>query len=88
MNKKMEQMISKDLGVGIGKIRELSWEELDRFPKKIREKSFRPKNMFIVGGNINLAEEREMGKVTLELRNTYRKVVYRVKCLLKSKKSV
>lgn len=88
MNRKMEQMISKDLGIGIRQIRKLSWDELDRFPKKIGEKSFRPKNMFIVGGNINLAENREMGKIRIELRNTYRKAVYKVKCLLKPKKNV
>lgn len=88
MNSRMEQMISKDLGLGIGQIRKSSWDELDRFPKKKREKAFRPKNMFIVGGNINLAENREMGKVGVELRNTYRKVIYGVKCLLKSRKNV
>lgn len=89
MNRKMEQMISKDLGIKIGQIRKLSWKELDRLPnKKIGERSFRPKNMFIVGGNINLAENREMGKLKMELRNTYRKAVYRVKCLLKYKKNV
>lgn len=60
MNSKMEQMISKDLGVEIKKIREASWDELDRLPKKIREKAFRPKNMLVVGRNINLAENREI----------------------------
>lgn len=87
MNKKMEAMISKDLGIGINKIRRKSWEELDRYPKRGRGKAFRPKNMFIVGGNINLAEKREMGKIGLELRNTYRKVMYKVKWLLRGKKN-
>ena len=88
MNRKMEQMISKDLGIGIGQIRKSSWDELDKFPREIRKRAFRPKNMFIVGGNINLAENREMGKFVIELRNAYRKVAYKVKCLRKSKKNV
>lgn len=88
MNKKMEQMISKDLGIEIKKIREKTWGELDKFPRKGIEKSFRPKHMFIVGGNINLAENREMGKISLELRNIYRKVMYQFKCLLKNMKNV
>lgn len=86
MNRKMEQMISKDLGIEIAQIRKESWDKLDKLPKKIGEKSFRPKNLFITGGNINLAENREMGKIGLELRNTYRKAVYKVKCLLMSLK--
>lgn len=81
-------MISKDLGIEIGRIRKASWNELDRLPKKIGEKPFRPQNMFIVGGNINLAEKREMGKWGIELRNIYRKAVYKAKCLLVNKKGV
>ena len=88
MNVKMEKMISKDLGIGINQIRESSWDDLERFPGKRRGKAFRPKNIFIVGGNINLAENREMGKTAVELRNIYRKVAYRVKCLLRNKKNV
>lgn len=88
MERKMEQIISKDLGIGIRQIRKLTWEELDKLPKKKRGKSFRPKDMFIVAGNINLAENHEMGKIGLELRNTYRKVAYKVRCLIKNKKSV
>lgn len=88
MKKKMEQMVSKDLGIEIERIRKLSWDELDKFPKKKWEKPFRPKDMFIVGGNINLAENREMGTIGIELRNTYRKVMYEIKCLLMNKKNV
>lgn len=62
MNKNMEQMISRDLGMGIQQIRRMSWEKLDKIPRKRLEKPFRPKNLFIVGGNINLAENREMGR--------------------------
>lgn len=88
MKTEMEQMISKDLGIEIKQIRNASWEKLEKSPKKIGEKPFRPKNMFIVGGNINLAEKREMGKIGIELRNTYRKAAYKVKCLLASRKNV
>lgn len=88
MNIKMEQMISKDLGIGIKQIRRSSWSELERLPQKKKSKAFRPKNIFIVGGNINLAENREMGKMTIELRSTYRKVIYKIKCLLRNKKNI
>lgn len=86
MNRAMEDMISRDLGLGIKKIRTASWDELDRLPRK-KEKAFRPKDMFLVGGNINLAENREMGTTVLALKNTYRKVIYKTKCLLRGKKS-
>lgn len=88
MNRQMEQMISRDLGIGVGRIRRLSWKELDKLSRKIGERPFRPKDMFIVGGNINLAEDREMGKIKIEVRNTYRKAIYKVKCLLKNKRNV
>ena len=88
MNRQMEKMISKDLGIESERIRKEPWSKLDRFPKRIGEKAFRPKNLFIVGGNINLATNREVGKIGLEMRNTYRKVGYKVKCLLRSKKNV
>ena len=73
MNRAMEEMISRDLGLAIKKIRTSSWDDLDKIPRK-RGKAFRPKDMFLVGGNINLAEYREMGMTVLGLRNIYRKV--------------
>lgn len=85
MNRAMENMISRDLGLGIKKIRTSSWDELGRLPRK-RGKAFRPKDMFLVGGNINLAENREMGTNVLTLKNIYRKVIYKTKCLLRGKK--
>ncbi len=86
MNRAMEKMISRDLGLEIKKIRTSSWDELDKIPRK-REKAFRPKDRFLVGGNINLVENREMGMTALELRNIYRKVIYKIKCLLRDKKN-
>ena len=86
MKADMEQMISKDLGIEIRQIRKASWDKLDKFPREKGKKPFRPKNMFIVGGNINLAENREMEK-GIELRNTCRKVAYKLKCLLTSRKN-
>ena len=86
MNRAMEDMISRDLGLGIKKIRTSSWDELNRLPRK-RGKAFRPKDMFLVGGNINLAENREMGTAVLALKNIYREVIYKTKCLLRGKKS-
>ena len=86
MNGAMEEMISRDLGIEIKKIRTSSWDDLRKIPRK-REKAFRPKDMFLVGGNINLAENREMGTTILGLRNLYRKVIYKIKCLLRNKKN-
>ena len=43
--------------------------------------------MFLVGGNINLAEYREMGMTVLGLRNIYRKVKYKIKFSLINKKN-
>lgn len=85
MNRAMEDMISKDLGIGIKKIRTTSWDKLDRIPGK-RGKAFRPQDTFLVGGNINLAENREMGTFLLTVRNICRKVNYKTKCLLRGKK--
>lgn len=82
----MEEMISRDLGLEINKIRMSSWDELCKIPKK-NEKAFRPEDMFLISGNINLAEKREMGMTMLELRNFYRKVKYNIRCLLKNKKN-
>lgn len=86
MNKEMEKVISKDLGLEIKKIRTLSWDDLGKIPRKM-ERAFRSKDMFLVGGNINLAENREMGMTVLELRNMCRKVIYKIKCLQKYKKN-
>lgn len=86
MNRAMEEMISRDLGLAIKKIRSSSWDDLDKIPRK-RGKAFHPKDMFLVGGNINLAEYREMGMTVLGLRNIYRKVKYKIKCSLINKKN-
>ncbi len=86
MNRAMGEMISRDLGLELKQIRTSSWNDLCKIPRK-REKAFRPKDMFLVGGNINLAENREMGMTILELRNIYRKAIYKIKCLLKNKKN-
>ena len=86
MNREMEKMISRDLGLEIKKIRTSSWDDLCKIPRKW-EKAFRPKNMFLVGGNINLAEKREMGMTVIGLRNIYRKAMYTIKCLLRGKRN-
>lgn len=86
MNRAMEEMISRDLGLAIKKIRSSSWDDLDKIPRK-RGKAFRPKDMFLVGGNINLAENREMGMTVLGLRNIYRRVIYKIQCLLRDKRN-
>lgn len=86
MNRAMEEMISRDLGIAVKKIRTSSWGDLDKIPRK-RGKAFRPKDMFFVGGNINLAENREMGMIVLGLRNIYRRVMYKIQCLLRNKRN-
>ena len=83
----MEEMIARDLGLEIKKIRTSSWNTLEKIPRK-RETAFRPKDMFIVSGNINIAGNREMGMADMEIRNFYRKVLYKAKCLLRNKKNV
>ena len=87
MNKKIKQMISKDLGMDIEQIRHSSWEKLDKTHDKLIKLPFRPKDMFIVDANINLAENREMGTFLLEIRNIYRKLVHKIKCLMKNGKN-
>lgn len=82
----MEKIISKDLKMPIGQIRESSWNKLEKRYYGIKEKAFRPKDMFIVGGNINLSLGREMGLTRIAIHEKIRKVNYRVKCLLKNKK--
>lgn len=86
MKKEMENMISKDLGIEINQIRHNSWRDLDKIPRKIFESPFRPQNAFIVGGNINLSQKREMGLWGLKIRGKLRRVEYGVKCLLKNKR--
>lgn len=80
MNKGMEELISKELNMDINKIRESTWNELLKMPRR-KGKAFRPKNTFLVSGNINLTENRTMGTWLLNIRNIYRKVLYEVKCL-------
>ena len=68
MNKGMEKMISRDLGMDINTIRESSWSDLLKRPRRT-QKAFRPKNMFLVSGNINLAQNRIMGMHAVNMRN-------------------
>lgn len=84
MNKGMEKLISDELNMDINKIRESTWNELLKMPHK-KEEPFRPKNMFLVSGNINLTENRTMGTRLLNLRNNYRKALYAIKCLTHKK---
>ena len=89
MEKQMEQMISEDLGIDIDTIRESSWNELEKRQHKVKklwEPGFRPANIFLVGGNINLAQGREMGTFWLEIRCKIREVEYKLKCLRKNRK--
>lgn len=88
MNKDIENMISKDTGVNIENIRKETWGVLEKTPHKIFEHSFRPEGMFIVGGNIYLAENREMGTWMLNVRSFCREVLYKGKCLRTNKKRV
>ena len=85
MIRPMEEMISRDLGLEVKKIRTSSWDTLEKIPGE-KGKAFRPKDAFLVGGNINLAEKREMDMTALGLRNFYRKVIYNIKCLLMNRK--
>lgn len=82
----MEKIISHDLKMPIGQIRNLSWNKLDKWHYGIKERAFRPKEMFIVGGNINLTLGREMGFTKVGINEKIRKVNYRIKCLLKNKR--
>lgn len=85
MNKAMENLISHDLGMNIEDIREATWEELLKIPYNKTQKRFRPKNMFLVSGNINLAQNRTMGMRGLDFKNTIRKALYKIRCLMKHK---
>lgn len=85
MDKQMESIISKDLKMPIGQIRTLSWDKLEKRYYGSKERAFRPKDRFIVGGNINLTLKREMGLTRVGINEKIRKVSYRIKCLLKNK---
>lgn len=85
MDKRMEKIVSKDLKMPIEQIRNLSWNKLERQQYGIKERAFRPQDMFVVGGNINLTLKREMGLTKIGINETMRKVKYRIKCLLKNK---
>lgn len=78
-------MISRDLGMDINTIRESSWSDLLTRPRHTK-RAFRPKNMFLVSGNINLAQNRIMGMHAVNIRNNYRKGIHEIKCLLKRMK--
>ena len=72
MNIQMETMISKDLGMNIDKVRKSSWKELDKTVNKEKGKVFRP--------------DKEVGLFTITLRNFYRNILYKCKCLMKGRK--
>jgi len=82
MNRGMEQLISRELKIDINQIRKSTWDELLKRPYA-KEKAFRPKNMFLVNSNINLAENQTMGTRLLNIRNNCRKALYTIKCLIR-----
>ena len=84
----MEKIIANDLGISVDEIRKSSWERLESKSYHKCEKAFRPKNMFIVGGNINLSLKREMGMTRIHLSELRRKVDYKIACLRKNKRNV
>ncbi len=88
MDGKMEDIIQKDLGISVEGIRNSSWESLENRKRKTREKAFRPKHMFPVGGNINLSMRREMGMFRININELKRRVIYKTRCLLMNKKRV
>ena len=85
MNKKMEEIIAKDLGISVKSIRNSSWKNLEKRRRKVGEKAFRPEGMFSVDGNINLSLKREMGMNKIAISEMNRKVTYKIKHLLKFK---
>lgn len=86
MDKQMEKIIAKDLKMPIGQIRNLPWNKLEKRNYGIKERAFRPQEMFIIGGNINLSLGRVMGLTRIAIHENMRKVNYRIKCLLKNKR--
>ena len=88
MDKRVEDIISRDTGVQITQIRKSSWETLEKKHYKRLEKVFRPQDMFIIGGNIYLSLKQEMGMTMININELCRRVKYKFKCLLKNKKNV
>lgn len=86
MDKQMEKIISNDLKMPIEQIRDYSWNKLEKKPYEFKERAFRPKGMFVVGGNINLTLGREMGLTRVGVNERIREVKYRIQCLLKNKR--
>jgi len=82
----MEKMFAQDLGISAENIRNATWRELDKLSKRNKEKAFRPQNMFIIGGNIHLAQNHTMGMTLINIRDFCREVIYRIKCLTRIRK--
>ena len=86
MDKQMEKMFAQDLGISVDSIRNASWRELDKLSKRNKERPFRPKNMFVIGGNIHLAQNHTMGMTRINFNDFCREVIYQIRCLTKTKK--
>ena len=82
MNKGMEKMISRDLGMDINTIRESSWSDLLKRPRRT-QKAFRPKNMFLVKWKYKFSSKSDYGNARRKHEESYRKGIYEIKCLLK-----
>lgn len=81
----MEEIIENELGISVDEIRKTEWETLEKRPRNVLKLPFRPRDMFQINGNINLALNRDMGTLTLRIREFKRGVCYKIKCLLKNK---
>ena len=80
-----KKIISDELGIYSDDISRSSWDELDKRAKRHRGLSFRPENLFVVSGNIHLANDDTMGMAAIRIRDFLRGVRYRVKCLMMHK---
>ena len=80
-----ERIISNDLRINPEDIRSMSWAELDKRAIKHKGRLFRPENLFVVSGNIHLANDETMGLTAIRIRDFFRGVRYRIKCLMRSK---
>lgn len=82
MDKKMEIIISNDLGISVEKIRDSSWEDLEKMPKKKNEKAFKSQDMFFIDRDIHLSLGREIGMLTITINEVIRKLAYIFKKLI------
>lgn len=81
MKQKLETMITHDLGIQVSEIRKASWNDLERIKRIKKRDLYQPEGMFVVGGNINLAQGKEMDIKDLRLSTMVRRGVYFLKCL-------